>query len=114
MSYHIVPLLQRDVAKLQKLYNCANTSTFYVDATTSAAPIISAATAECADNDQQYCQIWADVGECDSNPTWMNINCRKACRQCGEYLLIILVHTRLSILPHYAWRTISLYFTDII
>ncbi|KAK4296112.1 hypothetical protein Pmani_031374 [Petrolisthes manimaculis] len=74
---------KHDVAKLQKLYNCANTSTFYSDSTTTA-PIIAAATAECADNDQQYCQIWADMGECESNPTWMNINCRKACRQCGK------------------------------
>ncbi|XP_045131019.1 zinc metalloproteinase nas-4-like isoform X1 [Portunus trituberculatus] len=70
----------RDTEKLQKLYNCANTSTFY---TTTYSPIIAAATEECADNDQKHCQTWADRGECEVNPVWMNINCRKACRQCG-------------------------------
>ncbi|XP_050727620.1 zinc metalloproteinase nas-4-like isoform X2 [Eriocheir sinensis] len=70
---------KRDVEKLQKLYNCANTSTYYF---TTNSPMIAAATEECADNDQHYCQTWADRGECEVNPVWMNINCRKACRQC--------------------------------
>ncbi|XP_071525279.1 zinc metalloproteinase nas-4-like isoform X2 [Panulirus ornatus] len=70
---------KKDIVKLQKLYNCANTSTYFV---TTNAPFINAVTEECLDNDQ-YCQEWADRGECEANPTWMNVNCRRACRQCG-------------------------------
>ncbi|XP_069190109.1 zinc metalloproteinase nas-13 isoform X5 [Procambarus clarkii] len=67
-----------DVAKLQKLYNCANTSTYFVS---TSAPLVAAATEECEDN-VKHCQMWADMGECDTNPTWMFVSCRKACRQC--------------------------------
>jgi hypothetical protein len=27
----------------------------------------------------QYCCYWATAGECDKNPTWMKVNCQKAC-----------------------------------
>ncbi|KAG0728877.1 Zinc metalloproteinase nas-13 [Chionoecetes opilio] len=72
---------KRDIEKLQKLYDCTNTSTKFT--TTTYSPMIAAATEECADNDQKFCQTWADRGECELNPVWMNIYCRKACRQCG-------------------------------
>ncbi|KAG7160615.1 Zinc metalloproteinase nas-4-like 1 [Homarus americanus] len=43
--------------------------------------LVDALTEECADN-VKHCQMWADMGECELNPTWMYVSCRKACRQC--------------------------------
>ncbi|XP_069190107.1 zinc metalloproteinase nas-13 isoform X3 [Procambarus clarkii] len=79
-----------DVAKLQKLYNCANTSTYFVS---TSAPLVAAATEECEDN-VKHCQMWADMGECDTNPTWMFVSCRKACRQCGKECQDLSIYCR--------------------
>ncbi|XP_068239385.1 zinc metalloproteinase nas-4-like isoform X2 [Palaemon carinicauda] len=73
---------KRDIEKLQKLYNCADTSVEFASTSTSM-PLLEPSTEECIDNNEKYCQPWADRGECENNPTWMNVNCRKACRQCG-------------------------------
>ncbi|XP_068239447.1 zinc metalloproteinase nas-4-like isoform X10 [Palaemon carinicauda] len=72
---------KRDIEKLQKLYNCADTSVEFASTSTSM-PLLEPSTEECIDNNEKYCQPWADRGECENNPTWMNVNCRKACRQC--------------------------------
>ncbi|XP_047494103.1 zinc metalloproteinase nas-4-like [Penaeus chinensis] len=69
---------QSDVNKLMKLYNCANTGEI-----TTEAPITHITTDTCADNNQ-FCDTWAAMGECNKNPTWMNVNCKKACKQCGK------------------------------
>ncbi|KAG7153502.1 Zinc metalloproteinase nas-13-like 2 [Homarus americanus] len=37
----------------------------------------------CEDNND-HCNAWVDLGECEKNPIWMNVNCRKACKQCGK------------------------------
>ncbi|XP_068239402.1 zinc metalloproteinase nas-4-like isoform X4 [Palaemon carinicauda] len=74
---------KRDIEKLQKLYNCADTSVEFASTSTSM-PLLEPSTEECIDNNEKYCQPWADRGECENNPTWMNVNCRKACRQCGK------------------------------
>ncbi|ROT75216.1 putative zinc metalloproteinase [Penaeus vannamei] len=50
---------------------------------------------ECVDNNEQYCTPWADRGECENNPVWMNVNCRKACRQCGKECQDHSVHCRI-------------------
>ncbi|XP_064079183.1 zinc metalloproteinase nas-4-like isoform X6 [Macrobrachium nipponense] len=70
-----------DIEKLQKLYNCADTSVEFASTSTSM-PLLEPSTEECIDNNEKYCQPWADRGECENNPTWMSVNCRKACRQC--------------------------------
>ncbi|ESP04972.1 hypothetical protein LOTGIDRAFT_109273, partial [Lottia gigantea] len=33
--------------------------------------------------DDWPCNVWANYGECERNPQYMNLNCRKACRLCG-------------------------------
>lgn len=43
-------------------------------------------TEECTDN-HKLCQYWAQTGECNKNPAWMNVNCAKSCRLCGKYKL---------------------------
>ncbi|ELU03446.1 hypothetical protein CAPTEDRAFT_227133 [Capitella teleta] len=38
---------------------------------------------ECTnDEDDIYCEIQAMEGECEANPDWMKVNCRKACTKC--------------------------------
>jgi len=36
----------------------------------------------CNDNNQS-CPGWASIGECRSNPSFMNSNCKKSCNKCG-------------------------------
>ena len=45
---------------------------------------------KCVDNNQ-HCEDWADMGECDSNPEYMNIYCAKVCHKtniCRSYHMI--------------------------
>ncbi|XP_047494371.1 zinc metalloproteinase nas-4-like isoform X3 [Penaeus chinensis] len=72
----------KDILKLQKMYNCVNGSTDTVIATSS--PITTPSPDQCEDT-SEYCTTWSDLGECQKNPTWMSVNCRKACRQCEDY-----------------------------
>ena len=37
----------------------------------------------CRDNNQ-FCMNWATQGQCDSNPYYMNLNCKSSCNQCYE------------------------------
>lgn len=69
-----------DVLKLQKLYNCATTSGITEVATET--PITVQPTGgACADHNE-FCGQWAGMGECEKNPTWMHVNCKKSCKQC--------------------------------
>jgi len=45
----------------------------------------SASTGKCA-NKADSCCGWAEIGQCDSNPFWMRINCAAACGTCGATL----------------------------
>ena len=38
---------------------------------------------DCVDQNE-YCDYWADVGECTRNPSWMKWFCQKACGFCGS------------------------------
>jgi len=39
---------------------------------------------DCVDNHED-CEYWAGIGECDKNPDYMLINCKKSCEVCrGE------------------------------
>ena len=38
----------------------------------------------CRDNDYR-CSSWARIGECQRNPRYMRLNCKKSCRLCGNY-----------------------------
>ncbi|XP_042871755.1 zinc metalloproteinase nas-4-like isoform X1 [Penaeus japonicus] len=70
----------KDILKLQKMYNCVDGGTEMAVTTTS--PITTPSPDQCEDT-SEYCTTWSDLGECQKNPTWMSVNCRKACRQCG-------------------------------
>jgi hypothetical protein len=35
-------------------------------------------------DDNNYCQYWADNGECTINPDYMKVNCKKACNNCNN------------------------------
>ncbi|XP_069936402.1 zinc metalloproteinase nas-13-like [Cherax quadricarinatus] len=69
----------KDILKLQLLYNCANTSTTPV---VTVSPISPPSPEKCVDN-SQYCDTWAKIGECGKNPTWMHVNCKMSCKKCG-------------------------------
>lgn len=36
------------------------------------------------EDQHEKCQIWADVGECAANPSWMHTNCQRACELCAD------------------------------
>ncbi|MEW5303088.1 MAG: hypothetical protein WDW38_001412 [Sanguina aurantia] len=38
---------------------------------------------DCSDDNDQ-CQEWSFFGECEKNPSFMNVTCRKACALCGS------------------------------
>ncbi|KAK7080142.1 Meprin A subunit beta [Halocaridina rubra] len=71
-----------DILKLQKLYNCASTTGITEVATET--PITGPVTASTCEDNNQYCSQWSTMGECERNPTWMNVNCQKSCKQCGK------------------------------
>nr|XP_045603957.1 zinc metalloproteinase nas-4-like [Procambarus clarkii] len=70
-----------DIQKLQTLYNCANTTLEAV--VTTGAPVTTPPPDRCEDHNE-HCATWAGLGECGKNPTWMGVNCRQACHQCGK------------------------------
>ncbi|KAG7153504.1 tyrosinase-like protein tyr-3-like 2 [Homarus americanus] len=72
-------MILKDILKIQKLYNCANTTGVSV---VTERPITRPQPETCADNNK-YCDTWEKIGECKKNPTWMHVNCKKSCRQCG-------------------------------
>ncbi|CAL4206890.1 unnamed protein product, partial [Meganyctiphanes norvegica] len=72
-----------DILKLNRLYSCAWTTSADVAPTTTPQPLTTTPPGHCADNNK-YCSTWSDLGECEKNPTWMNVNCQQACRQCGK------------------------------
>ena len=37
------------------------------------------------ENENPSCDQWANNGECDKNPGYMLISCKKACKVCGKY-----------------------------
>jgi glutathione peroxidase len=37
---------------------------------------------DCTDSDTN-CQAWADAGECDANPDFMQSSCRRSCKHCS-------------------------------
>ena len=39
---------------------------------------------DCRDNDYR-CSSWARIGECQRNPRYMRLNCKRSCGLCGNY-----------------------------
>ena len=39
---------------------------------------------DCVDNHEK-CNLWTDLGQCNDNPYYMSVNCRKSCGECVEY-----------------------------
>ncbi|XP_064107762.1 zinc metalloproteinase nas-4-like [Macrobrachium nipponense] len=72
----------KDIEKLQSLYNCATSSGITEVVTTS--PVTIAPTGGTCEDNNKFCSTWSSMGECDKNPTWMNSNCAKSCKQCGK------------------------------
>lgn len=46
----------------------------------------------CEDNSAHkvQCPLWAKNGECQKNPAFMKVKCRKSCNVCGKYRRIFL------------------------
>nr|BBB02487.1 astacin metalloprotease [Patiria pectinifera] len=61
-----------DRVKLNRYYECDGTTTGTGTGTGG----------DCTDNNVN-CQYWASVGECQRNPNYMTVNCRRSCRLCG-------------------------------
>ena len=38
---------------------------------------------DCQDSNSD-CFEWSISGECEENPAWMHVNCRRSCRTCKE------------------------------
>ena len=36
----------------------------------------------CVDSDPIQCPLWAERGDCGSNPEWMKANCAASCKEC--------------------------------
>jgi len=52
------------------------------DETPPPAPTPTPAPSPCTD-DNDNCEYWASVGECEANPGYMLVNCRKSCAVCS-------------------------------
>ena len=50
---------------------------------TAAATPPKLASKKCIDNNV-YCEDWANNNECDKNPLWMHVHCKKSCDKCGS------------------------------
>ncbi len=61
-----------DVLKINRYYECEGST----GGGTGTTP-----TNNCVDNNVN-CGYWAGVGECQRNPAYMNVNCRRSCRLC--------------------------------
>ncbi|XP_033642569.1 high choriolytic enzyme 1-like [Asterias rubens] len=68
-----------DVFKINTYYECGD------DAGTGTG---TTPTNNCVDNNVN-CGYWARVGECQRNPNYMNVNCRRSCRICTSSSNII-------------------------
>lgn len=40
---------------------------------------------DCVDNPEHSCELWGKSGECDKNPHFMRVHCRKSCGECADY-----------------------------
>ena len=65
---------------------------------------------ECTD-DEADCSKWAEVGECQKNPTFMLKSCKKSCDQCGNQIIslfcTISLHTWITLCPFHVSRGYS-------
>ena len=79
-----------DFAQLNSLYPCRAKPTAGPNTKPTARPNTTKPTTRpttkpsgnCVDKNQ-YCGSWAQTGECQKNPAYMNINCKKACGKCS-------------------------------
>ncbi len=49
----------------------------------------------CTDRNS-YCASWASRGECNRNPGYMNVNCKKSCRRCSTTTRTKIVKKRVK------------------
>ncbi|KAG0730604.1 Zinc metalloproteinase nas-13 [Chionoecetes opilio] len=76
-------LSQKDILKLQDLYECNSRKDLSPDLTTASTLTTAASVGPCRDH-SEHCQTWTAAGECDTNQAWMHISCRKACGVCSS------------------------------
>ena len=67
-----------DLQKINRLYECSDNEITPVKPTKPIKP-----EEQCSDN-HKYCSYWSKIGECGKNPSWMLVNCKKSCQQCGK------------------------------
>lgn len=67
-----------DLMKINRLYKCT-------DELVVKPPVIKPTVPDnkCLNN-HRFCDYWSKLGECMKNPSWMLVNCKKSCQQCGE------------------------------
>ncbi|KAK7862073.1 hypothetical protein R5R35_011492 [Gryllus longicercus] len=68
-----------DLLKLNKLYECQGRDPSLPSPTPVRPP---SKPHTCSDN-SHLCRYWANIGECQKNPTWMRVNCPVSCKECG-------------------------------
>lgn len=66
-----------DLVRIRHYYDCGPVSIITQGANNPETPN------DCMDHDLRNCPDWAHRGECQMNPIWMNVNCRKSCQKCN-------------------------------
>lgn len=57
----------------------------------------------------QYCGDWARKGECNRNPSYMRLNCKKSCRLCKLFIVIKLhihIHKNYVVRHHFSYQKV--------
>ncbi|XP_039270233.2 uncharacterized protein LOC120344954 isoform X1 [Styela clava] len=73
-----------DAKQVNRMYKCGNTGTG--GGSTTVAPgttkITTVSPGSCRD-EHRHCSFWAGIGECNKNPGYMKLKCKKSCGECG-------------------------------
>ncbi|GLH14390.1 Dorsal-ventral patterning protein tolloid [Gryllus bimaculatus] len=68
-----------DLLKLNKLYECQGRD----PSLPSPTPVRPPSKPHICSDNSHLCRYWANIGECQKNPTWMRVNCPVSCKECG-------------------------------
>ena len=45
-------------------------------------------TASKCQDQHEKCEMWADLGECDANPPYMHVYCKRSCELCDDQMYV--------------------------